>query len=543
MGSLSDSHNTQAGATSLSTLLSTLAQPECYSHHPAQVKVVQTHISAVFLAGDVVYKLKKPVRFSFLDYSTLPLRRHYCQEEVRLNRRLAPTVYLGVASVLSLRRDAYKVEDGSLSDTRVVDYLVKMRRLPEERRLDSLIAAARVTKVGIHALAKRLAQFHQTASTEQAAIYGTPDIIWQAITDNFQETAPFVGQTLRAKQYDRIRDFSQRFFTEHQELFSTRLREGRVREGHGDLRCEHVYFLDEGVTIVDCIEFSPRLRICDIASELAFLTMDLELQGAPALAAELAHTYAVQVEDADFLRLLPFYQCYRAYVRGKVESLKSREPEISPAEQERARGQARRAFRLAMRYACGAPPPTLVVVCGRVGTGKSTVSRVLSEHTGFTVLNSDVVRKRLAGLQPTTRVGTDYRAGIYSEAFTRRTYATLQTQAEEELHAGRGVIIDATYKRPEDRQALLALGGRLGVPVLFLECRASLTEVERRLREREQQSDSVSDANWAVALQEQEDFPVFDDLPERSHLIINTEGAIEEAVAAVEEYLSCPPLP
>jgi uncharacterized protein len=540
MGSPSDSLNAPAGAPPLATLLNALARPQSYSHRPAQVEVVQTHISVVFLAGDVVYKLKKPVRFPFLDYSTLPLRRHYCQEEVRLNRRLAPTVYLGVASVLS-GGDAYTVADGPLSDARVVDYLVKMRRLPQERRLDSLLAADQVTKVGIHTLAKRLVQFHRTASTDQAVVYGTPDLIWQAIADNFQETAPFVGQTLSATQYALIRDFSRRFFTEHQELFRARPLRGRVREGHGDLRCEHVYFLDEGVTIVDCIEFSPGLRTCDIASELAFLTMDLELQGAPALAAELAHTYAVQSEDADFLRLLPFYQCYRAYVRGKVESLKSREPEVPPAEQERARGQARRAFRLAARYARGAPPATLVVVCGRVGTGKSTVARVLSEHTGFAVLNSDVVRKRLAGLLPTARAGADYRAGIYSQAFTRRTYATLHTQAEEELRAGRGVIIDATYKQPEDRQAVLALAGRLGVPVLFVECRTSPAEVERRLREREQRSDSVSDADWAVALREQENFPAFDDLPERSHLVIHTEGAIEDAVAAVEEYLWGPP--
>jgi len=540
MDSPSDSSHTSAGTPSFPTLLSTLAQPECYPHHPPQVEVVQTHISAVFLAGDVVYKLKKPVRFSFLDYSTLPLRQHYCQEEVRLNRRLAPTVYLGVVPILAAG-DSYKVADVALSDPRAVDYLVKMRRLPEERRLDSLVAADRVTKVGIHALAKRLVNFHQTAPTAQAAVSGTPDVIWQAIADNFQETASFVGQTLSAKQYELIQDFSRHFFAEHQELFSTRILQGRVREGHGDLRCEHVYFLDEGITIVDCIEFNSRLRTCDIASELGFLTMDLELQGAPVLAAELAHTYAVQMEDADFLRLLPFYQCYRAYVRGKVESLKSREAEISPAEQERAREQARRAFRLAARYARGAPPPALVVVCGRIGTGKSTVSRLLSEHTGFAVLNSDVVRKRLAGLLPTAHVSADYRAGIYSAAFTRRTYAALQTQAEEELHAGRGVIIDATCKQPEDRQALLALGNRLEVPVLFLECRTSPAEVERRLRERERRGDSVSDATWAVALREQDDFPAFADLPERAHLGIDTEGALEDALAAVEDYLACPP--
>ncbi len=540
MDSPSDSRHTPASVSSLATLLSSLARPECYPHQPAQVEVLQTHISVLFLAGDLVYKLKKPVRFSFLDYSTLPLREHYCLEEVRLNRRLAPTVYLGVVPILATG-DAYKVADGDLSDPRAVDYLVKMRRLPQERRLDALVVADRVTKVGIHALAKRLVTFHQTALTDQAAVYGTPDVIWQAIADNFQETAAFVGQTLSAKQYDLIQDFSRRFFAEHQELLRTRSLQGRVREGHGDLRCEHVYFLDEGVTIIDCIEFSPRLRTCDIASELGFLTMDLELQGAPALAAELAHTYAVQVEDPDFLRLLPFYQCYRAYVRGKVESLKSRESEIPPTEQERAREQARRAFRLATRYARGVPPPALVIVCGRIGTGKSTVSRLLSEHTGFTVFNSDVVRKRLAGLLPTARVSADYRAGIYSAAFTRRTYTALQTQAEEELRTGRGVIIDATCKQPEDRQALLALGNRLGVPVLFLECRTSPAEVERRLREREQRGDSVSDATWAVALREQDDFSAFADLPERAHLVINTEGSLEEALAAVEDYISCPP--
>jgi len=166
---------------------------------------------------------------------------------------------------------------------------------------------------------------------------------------------------------------------------------------------------------------------------------------------------------------------------------------------------------------------------------------LLSEHTGFSVLNSDVVRKRLAGLLPTARVSADYGAGIYSEDFTRRTYATLLTQAEEELQAGRGVIVDATCKRREDRQALLELGTRLRVPVWFLECQASTAEVERRLRKRERQGDSASDATWVTALQEQSEFPPFDDLPDRCHFIINTEGAVEDAVAEVEEYLSGPP--
>ena len=533
----SDTPHHSPTAPSLPDLLAALSQPSCYPHHPPQVEMVQTHISVVFLAGEVVYKLKKPVRFSFLDYSTLALRQHYCQEEVRLNRRLAPTVYLGVVPILDTG-DAYKVGEATNSkDATVVDYLVQMRRLPPERTLDALIAAGRVTKEGIHALAKRLVHFHHTAATQDAAVYGTPEIIWQALADNFQETAPFIGQTISDKQYDLIQDFSRQFFAAHQELFKQRVTRNRVREGHGDLRCEHVYFLDEGITIIDCIEFSPRLRTCDVASELAFLAMDLELNGAPALAAELVHAYAFAAEDEDFLRLLPFHQCYRAYVRGKVASLKSQELEVPPDEQARARHQARRAFRLAYRYARGAPSPALVVVCGHVGTGKSTVAQLFSEHTGFSVLNSDVVRKRLAGLLPTARVGGDYRAGIYSEDFTRRTYTALRTQAEEELRAGRGVIVDATCKQPGDRRTLLELGNLLSVPVLFLECRASAVEVERRLRERERRGNSVSDATWAVALHEQHDFPPFDDIPEQCHFVIDTMHDMEDALGEIEERL------
>jgi aminoglycoside phosphotransferase family enzyme/predicted kinase len=527
-------------SSEIAEIFHALRQPACYPHHPDQVEMVQTHISAVFLAGEEVYKLKKPVRFSFLDYSTLALRRHYCHEEVRLNHRLAPTVYLGVVPLLRVGNDYHIREVVNMRDATIVEYLVRMRRLPPERTLAALLATGEVTKVGIHALAKRLVHFHNTAATKDAAIYGAPETVWQAVAENFRDTAPFVGRTISQKQYTRIQDFSHSFFREHQTLLQQRITQDHVREGHGDLRCDHVYFLDQGISIIDCVEFSPRLRTCDVASELAFLAMDLELQGAPDLAAELFHTYAAQADDPDLFRLLPFYQCYRAYVRGKVESLKSQEPEVSAEERERAQQQAQRAFRLAAHYARGTLPPTLIVVCGRVGTGKSTVARRLSEQTGFISLNSDVIRKRLAGLLPTARVEAKYRSGIYSDEFSQRTYTTLFTQAEEELGAGRGVIVDATCKRREDRHALTEIAQRQQVPVLFLECRASLAEVERRLRERERRGDSTSDATWELALSEQETFPAFDDIPERCYVVIDTEQNLDEALEAVEDRLAHP---
>ncbi len=514
-------------------LLAALAHPACYPHHPANVEVMQTHISAVFLAGDEVYKLKKPVRFSFLDYSTLELRRHYCEEEVRLNHRLAPTVYLGVVPVLRTS-DGYRVREAvNMQDATVVDYLVRMRRLPPERTLDVLITNGQVTKFGIHALVKRLVHFHNTAATSGAAEYGAPAVVWQALADNFSATAPFVGQTISEQQYRVIQEFSQQFFAEHQELLKERVLQDRVREGHGDLRCDHVYFLDEGIAIIDCIEFSPRLRTCDVASELAFLAMDLELRGAVTWSGELVRAYATQAEDEALFTLLPFYQCYRAYVRGKVESLKSTESEIPAEEQERARQQARRLFRLSYRYARGALTPALIVVCGQIGTGKSTVAQYLSEQTGFAVLNSDVIRKRLAGLLPTARA----RADFYQPEFTRKTYDALHNQAEEELRSGRGVIVDATYKHQDDRNAILALSKRCHVPVLFVECQANAATVEKRLRERERRDDTVSDATWALAQLERESFPLFSDLPEQCHVVVDTEGDIETALMRVEERL------
>ena len=522
----------------LKEILHALHQPACYPHHPDRVEMVQTHISAVFLADEEVYKLKKPVRFSFVDYSTLALRQQYCHEEVRLNHRLAPTVYLGVVPLLRVGHEYHLREVVNLRDATIVEYLVRMRRLPPERTLAALLAAGQVTKTNVHALAKRLVHFHNTAATTDAALYGAPETVWQAVAENFQDTACFVGQTISEKQYTRIQEFSHSFFQEHQALLRQRIQQNRVREGHGDLRCDHVYFLDQGISIIDCIEFSPRLRTCDVASELAFLAMDLDLHGAPDLAAELLSAYVAQADDPALFVLLPFYQCYRAYVRGKVESLKSQESEVTAEDREQARHHAQRSFRLAARYARGTLSPTLIVVCGRVGTGKSTVAQRLSAQTGFISINSDVIRKRLAGILPTARVEAAYGSHIYSQEFSQRTYATLVAQTEEELRAGRGVIVDATCKRQEDRHALLALGQRQQVPVLFLECQTSLVEVERRLRARARRGDSVSDATWELARREYETFPPFDDIPARCHVILDTEHNIDEALEAVAERIA-----
>ena len=331
-----------AGPGALPPLVAAMMAPGFYRHRPARVELRQTHISYVLLAGAYVYKIKKPVRFAFLDYGTLERRRHFCEEEVRLNRRLAPDVYLGVVPLIE-RAGSFELGEGAVATPgwTTVEYAVRMRRLPDDRMLDRLLKAGRVREEDLRAVARRLASFHSAASTEDAPLFGAPDAVARTLEENFEETEPLVGRTISEPDFAAIRRYSTRFLAENREVFKVRIREGRVREGHGDLRAEHVCLID-GVVVFDCVEFSKRLRYCDVSSELAFLAMDLDFLGAPVLARDLIRAYAGATGDETLTALLPFYQCYRAYVRGKVESLKSMEAEVPGGERERAGSAARR---------------------------------------------------------------------------------------------------------------------------------------------------------------------------------------------------------
>jgi aminoglycoside phosphotransferase family enzyme len=307
----------------LPPLIDAMSRPEFYPHHPDRVELRQTHISYVFLAGEYVYKVKKPVRFKFLDYSTLDNRRRFCREEVRLNRRLASAVYLGVVPIIR-RGEGFELKEGGKSQqgNTITEYAVKMHRLAEDRMLNSLLAQGKVDGEDLRAIAKRLVAFHKKACEERASVYGAPDVVRRKMLANFQETRQFIGRTICEKEFSEIREYSRRFLAENRDLLERRVREGRIREGHGDLRAEHICLIDD-IVVFDCIEFSEELRTGDVASEIAFLAMDLDFLGAPVLSQEWVAVYAELAEDRELLCLIPFYKCYRACVRGKVESLKS----------------------------------------------------------------------------------------------------------------------------------------------------------------------------------------------------------------------------
>lgn len=520
-------------------LIDAMLRPETYPHRPRAVELRQTHISYAFLAGEFVYKIKKPVSFSFIDASTLARRHRLCLEEVRLNRRLAPDIYLGVVPIV--RRDGGLAMAEADGGGAVEEYAVKMRRLDDDAMLDRMIAAGSVSVAQIRAIAARVAAFHAAAAgapdghakaAGKAWTYGSAAAVWRLVRGNLIEAEADCAALADGAELDELERFVHRFSELRWGLLNRRALCGRVCEGHGDLRCEHVSLAGNAIRIIDCVEFSEGLRYVDVASDVAFLAMDLDRLGAGELADEFVAAYREAAGDGELALLLPFYKLHRALVRAKVESLTSGDTRIA-AERREAAAQAARAYvDLALGYARDARP-ALVVVCGVSGSGKSTVAQRLQDRIGFELLRSDVVRKRLAGVAPTARLTAGYAAGAYSREFTACTYAAMLAEAAERLAEGAGVIADATFAAPAWRTRARETAARAGVPVLFVECTASEPEILRRLAAREQRADEVSDATAEVYLEQRGRFAPLTDIPERLRMVADTTcgaGAVMPAI-------------
>jgi aminoglycoside phosphotransferase family enzyme/predicted kinase len=517
-------------------LLAALRDPSLYPGRPSRVDVRQTHISWVFLTGDLVYKLKKPVCFGFVDYSTPGLRLEYCRAEVTLNRRLARSVYLGVAPIV---RHGGTFEIGAVDalDAReAVDHLVVMRRLPEARMLDRMIAAGEAGAPELERLAAKLAAFHG-ACPDRGERYGSLAAIREAVCGNLAECGAAVGATFDESRRSAVTTFMDRFLAEHESLFAARAAGGRIRDGHGDLRAEHVCLTDD-LDVFDCVEFSERLRSADVASEIAFLAMDLDFLGEPVLADGFVRSYARFGDDAGVVSLQPFYRCHRALVRGKVEHLRSCEPEVAEEDRASAREASRRYFRLAARYARGPSAPELVVVCGLSGTGKSTVARMIGDITGFAALRSDAVRKDLAGVPRFAHPQGKAAESIYDTKTTRATYEELRRRARSALRAGYGVVLDATFRDLDECRRVIDLARSENVPVSFFECRASTKEVLRRLGARRAASNEVSDADAGVYRRQRGEPTRFADLPSDLHHVVDTERPRERIEEDLDAFFA-----
>lgn len=502
------------------TLHHLLMQRRTWPGTDGGVEFRETHASRVYLVGERVYKVKKPVNFGFLDFSTLERRRHFCAEEVRLNDRFAPGTYLGVAE---LREKAGELRlDGP---GEVVEVAVMMKRLPQERMLDRLIAADDPNLPGImDKLGRRLAELH-TASPVRRGKPGSDRrrgaAHWR---QNFTQSRPFTPRLLTVAALTRAQEWTDRYLRRKAHLLDAREAAGLVREGHGDLHSAHIC-LTEPLQIYDCIEFNPRFRVADTACDLAFLLMDLDFAGRRDLATELLAAYRnAGGPDPGPERLLTFYKVYRAWVRGKVDGLLAANLPTTDPGRAKAEGASRRYFNLALGYLL---PCRLLLTCGLMGSGKSTLARALGVALGARVLRSDEVRKNLAGAAAVGSETHSYGAGIYDPAMTETTYAQLLEEVEKYL-GEETVIVDAAFPDPRRRRPFLAAAAAAGCPVSILHCRCPEPVALERLARRQLRGEDISDGRPSLYRLQAADFRAPG--PEEPCIAVDTTGDVDYTI-------------
>ena len=469
-------------------LVAFLQSASSYPHRPPEVRSIETHISWVFIASPFVFKVKKPVNLGFLDFSTLEKRHHFCQRELELNRRLCPETYLGVIPIYNSGTSFSFTAEGVIAE-----YSLKMRELADGWFLRELVAKGLAGETEINRVIACLQRFYESeTSTPEIEQWGKAEKLKISTDENFAQAKQFMGKTISLPALETIRHFTDNFYTAKASLFRERIRQHRIRDCHGDLHLDHIHITPEATTIFDCIEFNDRFRFIDIANDLAFLAMDFDFEGKHELGNLFLRNAARAFRDPAMLTLANFYKCYRAFVRGKVEGIQAISQELAPSDEHAQR--AARYFRLALRYATTGSEPVLLVVMGRIGTGKTTVASQLAREFDWPLFSSDQIRKALSGVPLRVRTAPELRAKVYSKQMTKETYQNLLRNGLAAVASHGGVVLDATFSSRTYRDLLHAECARAHVPFQVIELEADYQEVANRLRARNATAGEISDA-------------------------------------------------
>ncbi len=477
-----------------SVLIAALLRPDRYPHPVATVEHLQTHISHILLAGDYAYKIKRPVNLGFLDFTSLAQRHGYCEQELRLNRRLAPDLYLDCLPIGGSRAQP------ALGGAPAIEYAVRMRRFPQEALLDRALAAGHLESRHFEALARQLANFHRAIPVaDPAAPFGEPEQVRQPMLDDFTYTRPRLSDPADLAVLAEVEHWTLETSAQLRPRLMERKVGGWIREGHGDLHLGNMILNDDGsITIFDCIEFSDALRWIDVVNDLAFLTMDLHSRGAGRFAQRLLNAWLEFSGDFAGMALLAYYQVYRAMVRAKVNAIQSCQEGVTDADRAAAREQRRDYLRLALALT-QQPAPFLLITHGVSGSGKSRrTGQLLEVLPGAIRIRADVERKRLFGLGPLDDSRSAFGQGLYTAEASARTYQRLFELTDQLLAAGHPALVDATFMKRAHREPFRELAARHGVPFILLECGADADILRERVAARQKRGDDATEADVAV---------------------------------------------
>lgn len=474
-------------------LISALQNPAIYNHAVDEIKVIETHISWLILTGDYAYKIKKPVDFGFLDFSSLEQRKHYCKQELQLNQRLAPDLYLEVVTLTgSAERPVINGPDTPF------EYAVKMRQFDPRMQLDNLLQRNELNHDHIDQLADTIAGFHQRIEhAPNDSPFGSAEAVWYPVAENFDQIHTRLQNEEELTRLERLKTWSEQSFEQLKPVISARKQQGFIRNCHGDMHLANITLIDNKVTVFDCIEFNDNFRWIDVISEIAFTTMDLIDRKRPDFAARLLDRYLQRTGDYAGLALMRFYQTYRALVRAKVAILRHSQAGLNENEKAESLNQYKEYSRLAETFT-QPQTPTLCIAHGVSGAGKTTLTQPLLEHYGMIRLRSDVERKRLFGLSAETKSDSDTDQGIYTTSASSQTYQQLLQLSQTTLQAGYHTIVDATFLKRNQRQMFCQLAQTLQTPFMILHFHADEALLRKWITQRHAEGKDASEATLKV---------------------------------------------
>lgn len=492
--------------------LEELKKPETYGEKPDSVKILQTHISYVALTGKYAYKIKKPVNFGFLDFSTIEKRKHFCYEELKLNKRLCPEIY---EKVVTINKDQNQLKIDGKGE--IIDYALKMKEFPQEKIVSFLLHKNNVNEETINKIVDKLVEFYKLEKTsEEIKKYGEIKTIKQNIDENFEQTKNKINQIITKETYEFIKNTTNSFLKRKKDVFKKRIKNGFILDCHGDLHTGNIVLINNEICIFDCIEFNKRFRYSDVASDIAFLAMDLDYQGFPYLSSYLIDRYIEKSNDKNIFDVLNFYKCYRAYVRGKVTGFQLDDSYIESEKKEEIVNSAKNYFYLAEYYSglikneIEQKTPIVFITSGLTGTGKTTVSRKIAVDYNAIRINTDEVRKEIFKIDKYEKHYDEYNTGLYAPENMKKVYDKIFKKTENLLNNKKNVIVDATFRTNNLREKIKNIAIKKNASFIILNTVCPEELVKKYLDERTKKK-TVSDGRWGIYKKQKKSFESFEE--------------------------------